>query len=82
MFIGWDSVENLVLPKGMHEIQTGSYFRANTMMKSYEYPVISTTENVEQKIPSVKTFYVLLDTIDRVFMDREGEYVWNFLNKN
>jgi hypothetical protein len=60
MFIGWDSVENYRLPRGMHEIQAGSYLRRG--------------ENS-------KVFYVLLDAQNRMFLDREGEYVWNLLKK-
>jgi hypothetical protein len=60
MFAGWDAMDNLILPKGMHEIHTGSYLKEDA---------------------DAKTFYILLDTMDQVFTDKEGEYVWNFLNK-
>jgi hypothetical protein len=91
MFVGWDEIENFILPKGMHELHTGSYFHPGVLQKGFERPEIiigneADEENIHKNSSveksSVKTFYVLLDTIDRVFMDREGEYVWNFLRKN
>jgi hypothetical protein len=102
MFAGWDTIDNFILPKGMHEIHTGSYFRAGTLMHGFERPLFLVTEEDEPnffeklfkkdkkkeepiivlpKKTGADTFYVLLDTMDRMFADREGEYVWNFLNK-
>ncbi|MDR2900897.1 MAG: hypothetical protein LBV20_05215 [Treponema sp.] len=92
VFAGWDTLDNLLLPKGLHEIHTGSYFRADSMMNRFERPAISITEDEKKQNASnefiqqtdeknVKIFYVLLDTMDRFFVDREGEYVWNFLQK-
>jgi hypothetical protein len=94
MFAGWDDMHHLILPKGMHEIQTGSYTREGSSLTGIEHPNIddpvlqieNTEEENEQAAPlqkdfGVETFYVLLDTMDRIFTDREGEYVWNFLNK-
>ncbi len=100
MFAGWDEIDNLVLPKGMHEIHTGSYIRSGSPLEGFERPeivivedILMETENEKTDIseaekppsfetePKVNTFYILLDTIDRIFTDREGEYVWNFLNK-
>jgi hypothetical protein len=87
MFTGWDVIENVILPKGMHEIHTGSYFRADTLKKEFEHSEIADWEMRKQigstkKDAYVKTFYILLDTMNRVFTNREGEYAWNFLNKN
>jgi hypothetical protein len=59
-FIGWDSLGRYVLPRGMHEIQTGSYLAPDN---------------------NSEVFHVLLDTEDRLFLNREGEYVWNLLKK-
>ncbi len=103
MFAGWDTIENLVLPKGRHEIDTGSYFRAASPMKGFERPEIVAEESDEQDISeevleekekidvetivqtppdiSVERFFIFLDTMEKVFTDRNGEYVWNFLNK-
>jgi hypothetical protein len=86
MFVGWESMSNFILPKGMHEIHTGSFFRFPSLMTGFERRDITATEDDEQNVLPPKdigvgTFYILLDTMDRMFMDREGEYVWNFLNK-
>lgn len=60
-FVGWDSVENMVLPQGMHSINTGTYYARSQSSK--------------------KSFFVTLDSFERVYVDREGEYVWNLLKK-
>ncbi|MCL1818870.1 MAG: hypothetical protein FWG35_08050, partial [Spirochaetaceae bacterium] len=69
MLIGRDRLERYLLPRGMHEIRLGSYLRQD------EPP----GEGEDKSSPRV--FYVLLDTENRIFRDREGEYVWNLLRK-
>lgn len=92
MFVGWDSVDYLVLPKGMHQVYTGSYFRSGSSLDGFERPIVQEEPDKKgkkkndepppvEKEPGIGTFYVLLDTMERVFTDREGEYVWNFLKK-
>ena len=39
----------------------------------------SATKKKESSV--TKVFYILLDTENRIFTDREGEYVWNLLKK-
>jgi hypothetical protein len=77
MFVGWDSLENFILPKGMHTITTGSYYRSGTELLNFERE----TNTRRNRNPGVGTFYVFLDTLDHVFYDREGEYAWNLLKK-
>jgi hypothetical protein len=79
MFIGWDTLENFILPKGMHSINTGSYYRAEVPDVAFEND--EKKKKQWQRNPGASTYYVLLDTLDHVFTDREGEYAWNLLKK-
>jgi hypothetical protein len=90
MFVGWDSLSNFILPKGMHEISTGSYYRAEVPDRAFERPAETTTKKKAKakknepdtnNQPGHETFYVLLDVLDRVYTDRGGEYAWNLLKK-
>jgi hypothetical protein len=74
MFIGWDTLENFILPKGMYSITTGSYYRAETTHSAFE-------SVKRQTNPGVGTYFIFLDTLDHVFTDRDGEYAWNLLKK-
>lgn len=79
MFIGWNTLENFILPKGMHSITTGSYYQAETAEAAFENDAAAKRQ--WQNSAWVGTYYVFLDTLDHVFTDREGEYAWNLLKK-
>ncbi|QQO09004.1 hypothetical protein [Breznakiella homolactica] len=89
MFIGWDAAENFVLPKGKHEISTGSYYYTGVPEQRFGKPAPEERSGSRQQPEKdaaeeiqVEAFYIFLDTIDQIFTDREGEYVWNLLNKS
>jgi hypothetical protein len=69
MLIGRDRLARYLLPRGMHEIRLGSYLRQD-----------GEPSGGEQE-PAAEVFYVLLDTENRIFRGRQGEYVWNLLKK-
>lgn len=89
MFIGWNSVEYFVLAKGFHKISTGTYYRALDAEISGDIEAIggnnqkTTTSRLTnvQSYGMADTYYVLLDTIDRIYTDRDGEHINNLLNK-
>jgi hypothetical protein len=64
----------------MQEIETGSYYRAGEKRNEFEQEKSGRTQEPSQA-DQVGTFYVLLDTLDRVYTDRDGEYAWNLLKK-
>lgn len=89
MFIGWNSVEYLVLAKGFHKISTGSYYRALDAETSGDIEAIggNNQKTTTSRLTSVQsygmadTYFVLLDTVDRIYTDRDGEHINNLLNK-
>jgi hypothetical protein len=77
MFVGWDSLENFVLPRGLHTINTGSFYH----VIDYAAGGNVKQKNTSGKIKGPHTYYVLLDTMSRVYTDSEGEHIWNLLKK-
>lgn len=92
MFIGWDSLEGQIFQKGLNEIYTGSYYRQGSENFRYEKELTSDLEEKFQEVKSedsideavdeiIGVYYVFLDTIDQMFTDREGQFLWNLLKK-
>ncbi|MBN1616869.1 MAG: hypothetical protein JW875_06105 [Spirochaetales bacterium] len=84
VFIGWDEVKDYVFPKGVIAIETGSFCKplddAKPTLEEEERQKKSKNK-VDETVPSVRIFYPFYDAEYRLFVDREGEYVWNLLNK-
>lgn len=75
-YLGHNMLSHFVLPKGMYIINTGTKFKADDPVKKEIKP----NEFVADE--NKKTFYVFLDSENHVFTNREGEYVWNLLQKD
>jgi hypothetical protein len=90
MFIGWETLENFVLRRGLHKIVTGTYYYAINGDKN-KSSVIEIEGNNQKTtafrtsgsrmVQSADVYYVLLDTISRIYTYSEGEHLWNLLNK-
>lgn len=75
-YIGWDRLENFVLPKGKHIIYTGDYFK-----KDPTYQVKNKNKNVDINGEIYRSFFVYLEERNWLFRGKDGERVWNLLEK-
>ncbi len=66
MFVGWDTLENFALAKGLHVIYTGTPYRL---------------DNKNDKSRSENSYYIFLDNHTMIFNGREGRRIWNLLAK-
>lgn len=76
VFIGWDRLEKCILPKGKHFIYTGDYFNpdANMQLKNKDKAV-----DINGDI--YRSFFLFLDDRNWLFRGKDGERVWNLLEK-
>jgi hypothetical protein len=71
-FVGWDTLENFVLARGIYRISNEDYLPKPD------------TENRRRRGTSKSVpneYYILLENIIRVYINREGEHIWNLLKK-
>lgn len=76
MFVGWDNLEKFVLPKGKHFIYTGTYLIPDANME-----VKNKDRAVDINGESYKSFFLYLDDRNWLFRGKDGERVWNLLEK-
>lgn len=76
MFIGWDYIENQILPKGKHIIYTGDYFRIDST-----YVVRNKNKAVDINGNIYRSFFLYLDDKNWLFRGKDGERVWNLMEK-
>ncbi len=95
VFIGRDSIDPIVLPRGSHTITTKPYKVFLVEVPPEELP--EDAENAKKKkgdsaegeyipvfkevIPDAHTFYILIGEKKEIYLDKEGAYVWNLLQK-
>jgi hypothetical protein len=80
MFVGWDSLDDFVVPRGMTGVSSGSLKRPIDAILAAQKSKAKDAE----KTPDGKEpwkFEVLIDDACRIYADREGEYVRNLLSK-
>lgn len=76
MFIGWDAIEKQVLPKGKHIIYTGDYFQIDsTLIVRNKNKAVDINGNV------YRSFFLYLDDKNWLFRGKDGERVWNLMEK-
>ncbi len=76
MFIGWDKLENFILPRGKHIIYTGTYFDEDSSA------VIKDRNKVVDVNGSLyRSFFLYLDERNWLFRGKDGERVWNLMEK-
>lgn len=89
MFIGWETLENFILAKGLHIISTGSYYRAFGSENSGSMEIAGNNQKTNISSPSgnsrafgaANAYFVLVDFVTRIYTDRDGEHIWNLLRK-
>lgn len=86
-FIGWSKVEGLVLPRGRFRFDTGDYKSSfkNYNLDSFdlESKAISGTSTTTQSILPIKhSYFIFIDDKCHLYVDREGEYFWNLINRS
>lgn len=80
MFVGWDSLEDFVLPRGMTSVSSGSLRRPiDAILAAQKAKVKDAEKKPDGKEPW--KFEILLDGECSIYADREGEYVRNLLSK-
>jgi len=77
MFAGWDTLDEFPLARGKHRIQAGTYTAPYDDIP--EDPAAGQTKSGEASI--VKNYFVYVDTRTWLFKGKDGEYVWNLLEK-
>ena len=76
MYMGWDKLEKCVLPKGKHIIYTGDYYKA------YSYAELKNkNKSSDIKGDTYRSFFLYLDERNWLFNGKEGERVWNLMEK-
>jgi hypothetical protein len=77
MFTGWDTLEEIPLARGKHRIMAGTY--------TAPYPdfseTVSTSETKSADAINIRNYFVYVDTRTWLFKGKDGEYVWNLLEK-
>jgi hypothetical protein len=76
MFAGWDTLGEVPLSRGKHRIRAGTYVEP--------YPEqAEMTDSVETKNSenNIRNYFVYVDTRTWLFKGKDGEYVWNLLEK-
>ncbi len=76
MFIGWDRLENFILPKGKHIIYTGNYFEADATAV-----VKNRKKAVDINGSLYRSFFLYLDERNWLFRGKDGDRVWNLMEK-
>lgn len=76
ILIGWDIYTKAILPKGKHIIYTGDYLKQDST-------VIITNKNKKVDINGnvYRSFFVYLDDRNWIFRGKDGERIWNLLEK-
>ena len=76
MFIGWDKIENFILPRGKHIIYTGTYFNQdnNAVIKNRK-------KAVDINGSLYRSFFLYLDERNWLFRGKDGDRVWNLMEK-
>lgn len=78
-FVGWDSMEGFLVPRGILPILTGSFLYSWQRLDAI--PESMRMIKLKQNKSIVQIFYAFYDTGFRLFTDRDGEYLQNLLSK-
>lgn len=76
IYIGWDYLEKYVLPKGKHIIYTGDYITQDSNVE-----VKNKNKAVDINGNVYRSFFLYLDERNWLFRGKDGERVWNLLEK-
>lgn len=76
MYMGWDKLEKCVLPKGKHIIYTGDYYKAYSSAE-----IKNKNKSSDIKGDTYRSFFLYLDERNWLFKGKEGERVWNLMEK-
>lgn len=76
MYMGWDKLEKCVLPKGKHIVYTGDYYKAYS---SVEIKNKNKYSNIKGN--AYRGFFLYLDDRNWLFKGKDGERVWNLMEK-
>ena len=76
VFIGWDNLSKFILPKGKHIIYTGDYFNPDL---TYEVTNKNKAKDINGNV--YRSFFLYLDERNWLFRGKDGERVWNLLEK-
>lgn len=76
VFIGWDNLSKFILPKGKHIIYTGDYFNPDL---TYEVTNKNKVKDINGNV--YRSFFLYLDERNWLFRGKDGERVWNLLEK-
>lgn len=76
IFIGCDYLDNFILPKGKHIIYTGDYFNKGDNSRISKRKA---KRDIDGNI--YRSFFVYLDDKSWVFKGKDGERIWNLLEK-
>ncbi|MCQ2584687.1 MAG: hypothetical protein MJ185_03780 [Treponema sp.] len=76
IFLGWDSLSKVVLPRGKHIVYTGSYYRQDS-----NYEVSNKNKATDINGNLYRSFFLFLDERNWLFRGKDGERVWNLLEK-
>lgn len=76
IYIGCDNLEKCVLPKGKHIIYTGDYYKPDANVE-----IKNKNKSVDIDGELYRSFFLYLDERNWLFRGKDGERVWNLLEK-
>lgn len=78
MFAGWDTLEEFPLARGKHRIRAGTYAAPYPELTGME---VSSETKKSDEVNTIQNYFVYVDTRTWLFKGKDGEYVWNLLEK-